>query len=151
MSKSLPFTGPSDYMLHASCVQRFNHISNSLGFQQLREQIGFRAGYSTVDYIYVINHVIEKCVECKDLTYLQTTKVFHSLIGHWRRTGSFERSWNGGWLLEALERQRRMHGQDSLVPLARKEARQGEAMSPKLFAACAKRIQEAWQEGRVTE
>lgn len=48
-----------------------NRISDTLVFNQRREQAGFRKGYSTMHHIHVVNQIIEKSAEYNELLYME--------------------------------------------------------------------------------
>jgi len=59
-----------------------NRIKNTLELEQPKEQAGFRSNYSTIDHLFVINQLIEKCSEHNRKVYLafiDYTKAFDSV------------------------------------------------------------------------
>ena len=59
-----------------------NRISSPLEEQQPKEQAGFRRGYSTINHLFVINQLLERCREYKTpicLVFIDYKKAFDNV------------------------------------------------------------------------
>lgn len=121
-----------------------NRISDTLDFNQPREQAGFRKGYSTMDHIHVVNQIIEKSAEYNKplyMAFIDYEKAFDSVetaaVVEALRYQGVENTYIT--LLEDIYSECTgtliLHKKTEKFPI-KKGVRQGDTISPKLFTAC---------------
>ena len=118
-----------------------------MNFHQGREANGFRAGYSTIDYLQVINQLQEKANEYNMalcFAFVDYKKAFYSI----EFEPLFEGLKNQGVDEAYLNIMRNLHSEATSVLWLHKDsekfklgrgARQGDNISPKLFTSCLQR------------
>ena len=116
----------------------------TLDFHQPRDQAGFRAGYSTIDHLQVVNQLQEKANEYNMplcFAFVDYEKAFDSI----EFEQLFEGLKNHGFDQSYLNILRNLYSEATSVLRLNKdskkfklgrEARQGDNISPKLFTSC---------------
>ncbi|CAG4950935.1 unnamed protein product [Colias eurytheme] len=120
-----------------------NRLANKLDTAQPIEQAGFRRGFSTIDHIFVVRQLIEKCVEYNQdlcVAFVDYEKAFDT-VEHWAVFHSLQRCMVDTRYVEVLKEiykgatlQVKLHEVSRRIPVGR-GVRQGDTISPKLFTA----------------
>lgn len=120
-----------------------NRLTSKLDFYQPVEQAGFRKGYSTIDHLYTVRTLIEKCTEYNvplHLAFVDFQKAFDT-IESWSILNALQNARIDSrytQIIESIYKEATIHIRldetttTNKIPLER-GVRQGDTISPKLF------------------
>ena len=124
-------------------------IEKTLEEAQTVEQAGFRKGYSTVEHIFTLQQIIEKCYEYDKfdvyIMFIDFSKAFDSVEYNALFNALQEQGVHSA-LIEVLRVIYRVGKSsvkvnESKVPIQiERGVRQGDTISPRLFTACLRRV-----------
>ena len=118
-------------------------LTQRLDHSQPVEQAGFRTDFSTIDHIFTVRQLTEKCIEYNRplcMVFIDFEKAFDSLE-HWAVLQSLERSQVDDRYIQIIKEiysgatlQVKLHELTNPIKIHR-GVRQGDTISPKLFSS----------------